>query len=94
MERFLLGVVVGAALGSIAAYMLDPEAGRRRRALMRDQVVRSGRVSREYIEGKTRDLRNRAQGVVAEVRSLGRRATDPDSTLAPTAHGAGSMGTP
>ena len=63
-------------------------------ARSREQVARSGRVSRECIEGKTRDLRDRAQGVVAEMRSLGRRTGDTESTLQPTAHGAGSLSTP
>ena len=94
MEKFLAGFAVGAVLGSLAAFMFDPQQGRRRRSLVRDKVVHAGVVGRDYVDGKTRDLRNRAQGVVAEMRSLGRRAGDAESTLAPTAHGAGSMGTP
>ncbi|MGQ0651205.1 MAG: hypothetical protein ACT4P4_02875 [Betaproteobacteria bacterium] len=65
MDRFLLGVAVGA----LAMLMLDPQQGRRRRALVRDKLVHAGHVSRDYIEDKSRDLRNRAYGVLAEIRS-------------------------
>jgi hypothetical protein len=38
-------------------YLLDPEQGRRRRALARDKLVRARRVIRERAEGKTRPIR-------------------------------------
>jgi gas vesicle protein len=65
MDKFLLGVAVGA----LAVFMMDPQQGRRRRALVRDKLVHSGHLSRDYIESKSRDLANRAQGVVAKLRS-------------------------
>ena len=53
-------------LGAVAMYYLDPEQGRRRRALVRDQLVHLRvRASKEAV-GHAKDLRNRAQGVVAE----------------------------
>lgn len=64
MDKFLLGVAVGA----LAMLMMDPQQGRRRRALVKDKLVHAGHASRDYIESTSRDLRNRAQGVVAEIR--------------------------
>ena len=69
MDKFLLGVAVGA----LAVFMMDPQSGRRRRAIVRDKLVHAGHVSRDYVENTSRDLRNRAQGVVAQLR---RRADD------------------
>ena len=65
MDKFLLGVAVGA----LAMLIMDPQQGRRRRALVRDKLVHAGHVGRDYIESTSRDLRNRAHGVVAEIRS-------------------------
>lgn len=51
-------------------YFLDPEMGRRRRALARDQWTRvSHRVPRR-LEALGRDLGNRAYGLAAETRSM------------------------
>lgn len=51
-------------------YFLDPEMGRRRRALARDQWTRmSHRVPRR-LEAMSRDLGNRAYGLAAEARSM------------------------
>jgi len=78
MEKFLLGVAVGA----LAVFMMDPQSGRRRRALVRDKVVHAGHVGRDYIEHTSRDLRNRAQGMVAELRStVDRRLTTRDESV-------------
>lgn len=55
-------------LGAAAMYLLDPEQGRRRRALMRDQMTKARRVMRERASGKAQDLRNRAHGLAAETR--------------------------
>jgi hypothetical protein len=61
---FLLGLGTGAAL----MYFLDPDRGRRRRALVRDQAVSLTNDARETIEGTAQDLSNRAYGVYAETR--------------------------
>lgn len=59
---FLTGVGLGAAL----MYLLDPERGRTRRKLLGDKLTRAANVTGDAIAGKSRDLRNRAQGVLAE----------------------------
>lgn len=72
--EFLLGVLAGAAL----MFLLDPARGNRRRALARDQLVHAGHELdhlRAAAASRARDLRNRAQGVMAEARR--RMRTEP-----------------
>ncbi len=63
--------IVGAVgLGAALMYFLDPDRGRRRRALVRDKVESAGNKATDYAEKMGRDIRNRAYGVVAETKSL------------------------
>ena len=55
-------------LGALTMYLFDPQQGRRRRALMRDQWTHAKRVVRERATGTARDLSNRTYGVAAEAR--------------------------
>lgn len=75
-REFLYGLVFGAGL----MYLLDPDRGRRRRALIRDQVVHGIHGLEDVGEAaaaRGRDLRNRAQGVMAEARGrLGREEVE------------------
>lgn len=57
------------AAGALTMYYLDPQQGRRRRALVRDQLVHARTVARREGQGRASDLMNRAEGVVAETRS-------------------------
>jgi osmotically-inducible protein OsmY len=50
-------------------YLFDPTAGRRRRALARDKVVRYAKEFMVARHAAQKQLENRAQGVVAETRS-------------------------
>lgn len=52
-------LLLGAALGATSALMLDPQQGRRRRA-----------VVRQFADAAHKDLRARADGIKARVRSL------------------------
>jgi hypothetical protein len=54
-------------LGAAAMYLLDPEQGRRRRALARDKMIKARRVVRERASGTARHLGNRAQGLAHEI---------------------------
>lgn len=61
--------LTGTALGAGMMYMLDPTRGKRRRALLRDKAVHAEHEL-GATAGKTfRDLRYRAQGIIAEIRS-------------------------
>ncbi|MFI4886070.1 MAG: SRPBCC family protein [Steroidobacterales bacterium] len=58
-----------AAAGAISMYLLDPDHGRRRRAVMRDRLASSMSRLDDARSVASRDLRNRARGVAHEVRS-------------------------
>lgn len=59
----------GLGLGSGLMFLLDPDRGKRRRALVRDKCVSMARRTGEGFEVTARDLRNRTQGLVTEVQS-------------------------
>ena len=61
-------VLVGAGIGAAVIFMLDPAGGGRRRALVRDKIVRASRVTREGLDATTRDVGNRARGIAARTR--------------------------
>ena len=61
-------VLVGAGIGAAVIFMLDPAAGGRRRALVRDKIVRASRVTREGLDSTARDMGNRARGIAAVTR--------------------------
>ena len=58
----------GIAIGAVAASILDPGRGARRRALLRDKAVRATRVTGDAFETTMRDLTNRTRGFAAETR--------------------------
>lgn len=59
----------GLGLGTGLMYLLDPDRGRRRRALLRDKGVWAARKTGDCIEVTARDLRNRTQGLVTDIQS-------------------------
>lgn len=61
----LYGVGIGAGL----MYLLDPNQGRRRRALLRDKLIALSNDAGDALGSQARHLRNRAQGVIAEASS-------------------------
>jgi hypothetical protein len=65
----LLRVLTTAAAGAGLMYLLDPAGGRRRRARVRDQLVRAAHRTGDAVDATSRDVSNRARGVVAELRS-------------------------
>jgi len=76
MPRLLLAL----ALGATSAFLLDPQQGRRRRALVRDKVTKTVNESREFADAARKDLRYRAQGIAARARSW-RGSGAPDDIL-------------
>jgi hypothetical protein len=65
----LLRVLTMAAAGAGLMYLLDPDGGRGRRSRMRDQLVRAAHRTGDAVDATSRDVGNRARGVVAELRS-------------------------
>jgi osmotically-inducible protein OsmY len=71
----------GLGLGAALMYVLDPERGKRRRALVRDKAVRAAHKASDRIDARSRDLRNRARGAAAEVKAMTRPEDVPDAVL-------------
>jgi osmotically-inducible protein OsmY len=80
-ENLILGILLGAGL----MYLLDPDRGRRRRALIRDQVVHGAHEIEDFggeVASRARHLRNRARGAMIEVRTRSMQEEIEDSVLA------------
>jgi uncharacterized membrane protein len=60
--------MAGLGAGTLAAWLLDPQVGRRRRAMVRDKAVRSVHGLEDAVDKGVRDLSHRAKGRVAEAR--------------------------
>jgi uncharacterized membrane protein len=62
--------LAGTAFGAGLMYLLDPVSGRRRRAFTRDKMTHSAKQADRWIGQTSRDLRNRYEGALAELRRL------------------------
>lgn len=58
----------GIGLGAAVMYFMDPERGRRRRALVRDQVAHLAATVPPGMGATRRDLANRSRGLVASLK--------------------------
>lgn len=77
MRRLLAGMGLGAGL----MYLCDPNLGRRRRALVLDQLEHLKHCAEDYVDSVQCDLSNRAAGVAAEARAMVRHDTPEDRVL-------------
>ena len=66
-----LAILAGIGGGMAAMFFFDPEEGRRRRALLRDQLHKWVRQLRGAFGGRAADLRNRAGGLTRRGGSVG-----------------------
>lgn len=75
--------VAGALCGASLMYLLDPRGGGRRRALIKDKVVRGSRLASMYGGKMARHLSNQARGEVEEQRARWRDSGEviPDDVL-------------
>jgi hypothetical protein len=71
-------VVGAAALGVVAMYMLDPDKGKRRRALIGDKAYSVVSDTRQALGAATRDAAHRIEGLRARARRLMTDAPVPD----------------
>ncbi|HEY8461434.1 MAG TPA: SRPBCC family protein [Blastocatellia bacterium] len=71
----------GMGLGAGLMYMLDPDRGRRRRALARDRMAHMSRVLSRAMSATSRDLTHRIYGMMAEGKNLLRREKVSDDVL-------------
>lgn len=74
-----IALLAGLGAGLAAMFFFDPEQGRRRRALLRDQLVKWSRVTSETISGRAEDLKNRSIGLAHETRKAISGSTDESS---------------
>jgi len=79
--NYTKSLMSGLGLGAGLMYFLDPAAGRRRQALVRDKVIRGWNKAGDAIEATACDLSNRARGLMAEARSLVSGGSVPDEVL-------------
>jgi hypothetical protein len=68
--RRLMRVLMTVAVGAAAAYMLDPDRGRTRRALARDKAIAMSNRLNDALDGRSRHWSNIARGYLAEARRL------------------------
>lgn len=73
--------VNGLLFGAAAMYLFDPDRGRRRRALVRDQFIKAACNVRDVFDAASRDFVNRGAGFVGETRSLLNRDAPIDDVL-------------
>jgi uncharacterized membrane protein len=76
--RLFLGA---AAAGAFSMFLLDPDNGRRRRAVMRDRLASGMSRLDDATSVASRDLRNRARGIAHEVRARLTQEEVPDEIL-------------
>lgn len=74
-------LVGGLGLGAAIMYFFDPDRGSRRRALVRDKCESAANKTGDYAGKLSRDLRNRAYGVVAETKARLRHEEVTDDLL-------------
>jgi hypothetical protein len=84
LGRELALMAAGIGVGAMIMYLLDPEQGRRRRTIARDQVTSFVTETERKIQAKARDYQtrardysNRARGVVAEAKNAVRESSQP-----------------
>ncbi|HEX6864639.1 MAG TPA: BON domain-containing protein [Thermoanaerobaculia bacterium] len=80
-KRNPLTLLGGVGLGAGLMYLLDPDGGRRRRALARDKAVHGLKVSGKALRKTSLDLGNRTRGLVAEAGSLLHKGSADDRKL-------------
>ncbi len=61
--------IAGVGLGAGCMYLMDPDRGRARRALLHDKTTSAYREVRRSVEKAQADLANRAHGLLAQVKS-------------------------
>jgi uncharacterized membrane protein len=69
------------ALGAGLMYFYDPDRGNRRRAIMRDRFTGAKNDFNEAIDVGIQDLRNQAQGLVAETSSMFSKTSSTDQVI-------------
>ena len=80
-KKALWGVMGGFAAGAAAMYFLDPDRGRRRRALATDKITSTIRHLSETASAARRDLSNRRHGLWLETKRIFAYDDSPDEVI-------------
>jgi len=72
----LAWLLLGVGLGALTAYMLDPDRGQRRQALVRDQVVQATKAVQREVPKSIRYTQDRLQDIQSQ---LGRSTSESDA---------------
>ena len=64
------GPLAGIGAGAAVMYFMDPDRGRRRRALVRDKAVSAGHAFTDTVNARTKDLANRGYGMAMEAKKM------------------------
>ncbi len=65
----ILTILGGVGIGAALMFLLDPKGGSRRRALIKDKAVSLTTDAQKAIDKKSKDLSNRAKGLMHEAKS-------------------------
>jgi len=65
----LANVAMAFAAGALVMYLMDPNTGRRRRAIVRDRGVSMRHDAERYVRGKSKRAVDRLRGVAARTRA-------------------------
>lgn len=65
----LIRLLAGLGIGAAGMYFFDPQQGKRRRALLRDQWIHYKTQLPKQVDRKMRHLQNQAQGAMHELQS-------------------------
>ncbi|HLA75416.1 MAG TPA: SRPBCC family protein [Gammaproteobacteria bacterium] len=76
-----LGLMRGLGLGAGLMYLLDPDKGRRRRALLRDKALYLWHKTAHTTGTMTRDLQQRTRGIIAEAQTLFKQPAQVDDSV-------------
>lgn len=66
--KTLLRIAAAAATGALVMYFLDPDRGRRRRAVVRDRAIAAGGDVGDFARTKSRRVADRTRGLLARTR--------------------------
>jgi uncharacterized membrane protein len=80
MKKGLM-LMSGAGIGAALMYMLDPDRGKRRRAIVRDKARHLATEANQAIGKTSRDLNNRITGLFADAQSLFACDEAPDQVI-------------
>ena len=65
-----VALLTGIAIGAGTMFLIDPQGGGRRRALIRDKAVRAANKTTDGLDALTRDVTNRTRGAAASLRGM------------------------